>query len=84
MILELVAIWAIVIAAVVWFVRDERRERADADLKRAASYYAHAPKYRYASPQPEADVPVPARRAGGLTDDQRKFLAALASPKMPA
>jgi hypothetical protein len=47
MILQLVAIWAIVIASVVWFVRDELRLRRLARLSQAARFYAAAPQYRH-------------------------------------
>ena len=73
---ELLAMWAIVIVTVVWFFRDEKRRVADADLARSASYYAHAPKYRHVTAEP-IPVPVPIRRAGGLTEEQRAYLKAL-------
>ena len=73
---ELLAIWAIVITVLTWFVRDEKRLRAEADVARAASYYAHAAKYRHVTPQP-IPIPLPARRAGGLSEDQRRVLKAL-------
>ena len=72
MVLELLAIWAIVIATVIWFVRDERRLAADADLARAAAYYAHASKYRHAMVHSDP-VPQPRPRATGLSADQRAF-----------
>jgi hypothetical protein len=69
---EIVAIWAIIAATLVWFVRDERRRRAAA-LAEKARFYARAPKYRHVSvSEPLADlVPVPARRTGALTREQR-------------
>ncbi|MHA6689357.1 hypothetical protein [Devosia sp. A449] len=79
---ELLAMWAIVIATLVWFVRDERRVRAEAELERSARYYAHAPKYRHIRvEQPPAP---PQRRPGGLSAQQRAFMAALATAKAPA
>lgn len=72
MVLELLAIWAIVIVTVIWFVRDERRLAADADLARAAAYYAHASRYRHAVAQSDP-VPQPRPRQSGLTADQRAF-----------
>jgi hypothetical protein len=78
MLLQLLALWGIVIVAIIWFVRDERRLRADAELARAASYYAHAPKYRHVAADEPAAVPVPARQVGGLTKTQRQFLKAFA------
>lgn len=82
---ELMAIWAIVIATTVWFFRDERRLRAEAELQRAARYYAHAPKYRHVAVEPvEAPAPAPQRRTGGLNREQRAFIAALTAPKASA
>lgn len=73
---QLLAMWGIVIVTIVWFVRDERRLRADAALAKAARYYAHAPQYRHVA----VDEPVaaPARRLGGLTSRQREYLQAFA------
>ncbi|KRA47638.1 hypothetical protein [Devosia sp. Root635] len=82
---EVLAIWGIVIATTVWFFRDERRLRAEADLKQAARYYAHAPKYRHVSVEPaEAPAPAPQPRTGGLNREQRAFIAALTAPKASA
>jgi hypothetical protein len=44
---QVLAMWGIVIVTITWFVRDERRLRAEAKLAEAARYYAHAPKYRH-------------------------------------
>lgn len=72
---QLLAIWAVVILAVLWFRRDEKRRRADADLARAARYYAHAPAYRHVSPQMQM-LP-PTRRTGGLSPAQRALFKRL-------
>lgn len=69
---QLLAMWGIVIVTITWFVRDERRLRAEAALAEAARYYAHAPKYRHVTV--DEPVAVPARRVGGLTSKQREFL----------
>lgn len=74
---ELLAMWAIVIATVIWFIRDEKRLRAEAELKRAARYYAHAPQYRHVSVEPAGAPALPPRRTGGLTEVQRAFIAEL-------
>lgn len=74
---ELLAIWAIVIVAVTWFVRDEKRQEAEAAVARAARYYAHAPKYRHIPAEPIGMAMAPARRTGGLTPQQRAYLKAL-------
>ena len=73
---ELLAMWVIVISTLVWFIRDEKRLRADAALQRAARYYAHAPKYRHISVEPADSntVAAPALRTGGLSPDQRAFI----------
>ena len=73
---QLLALWGIVIVTITWFVRDERRLRVDAELAKAASYYAHAQKYRHLAV--DEPVPVPAQRVGGLSKTQREFLKALA------
>lgn len=80
---ELLAIWVIVSATVIWFIRDEKRVQAEADLERAARYYAHAPKYRHISPEPVETVTPPARRTGGLSQEQRDFIATLYAAKAP-
>lgn len=77
MVWQIFAMWAIVMATIIWFVRDERRLAANAAMARAATFYAHAPKYRYqASEQPAPAMPV--KRTGGLTENQRAFLEAFA------
>lgn len=82
---ELVAMWVIVIATVVWFVRDEKRLRAEAALERAARYYAHAPKYRHISTEPhQPPAAAPQRRTGGLSREQRAFIASMTKAKAPA
>ena len=79
---ELLAMWAIVIVTVVWFIRDERRLRAEDDLKRAARYYAHAPQYRHVTLEPtEVPVAKPRPRVGGLSREQRSFIAALSASR---
>ena len=77
MVWQLLAIWTIVIVTLIWFVRDEKRRVADAAMARAARYYAHAPRYRHAAPEPVVAPPAPPRRSGGLSDEQRRFLKAL-------
>jgi len=71
---ELLAMWGIVIATIIWFIRDERRLRAEAELKRAARYYAHAPQYRHVAVEPAAEPVMPQRRTGGLSREQRAFI----------
>ena len=69
---QLLALWAIVLVTVIWFVRDERRQRADARLARAARYYAHAPKFRHVS-RAERVTEQPKPRAGSLLRNDRAF-----------
>ena len=76
---ELLAMWAIVIATVIWFIRDEKRLRADAELQRAARYYAHAPKYRHVAVEPVTEPTLPPRRTGGLSSEQRAFIREFSS-----
>lgn len=79
---ELLAMLAIVIATLVWFVRDERRMRADEELAQSTQYYAHATKYRpVVVKQPPT---APQRRPGGLSAEQRAFMAALTATKARA
>lgn len=74
---EILAIWIIVILAITWFVRDEKRRKAELAIARAARYYAHAPKYRHRPAERfDAAPPEPPRRTGGLTETQRAFLKA--------
>lgn len=74
---EILAIWTIVILTINWFVRDEKRRRAELAIARAARYYAHAPKYRHRSVERfDAGLPAPVQRTGGLTESQRAFLKA--------
>ncbi|SMQ85857.1 hypothetical protein SAMN06295905_3150 [Devosia lucknowensis] len=71
MLWELAAIWIIVAATVVWFIRDERRLRFE-KLNERARAYATAPAWRH-QPAPIRRVsPQAAER--DLTDIQRKFL----------
>jgi hypothetical protein len=81
MILQVVLMWAIVIGTVIWFVRDERRLREEAEMAAAARYYAHAPQYRHVVAAAAVATPVdaPARRTGGLSQSQRDFLNAFAT-----
>jgi hypothetical protein len=80
MILQLVLMWGIVLATIVWFVRDERR-LAHARLDARARYFATAPQYRHLSVEPlEAPQP-PALRTGGLSRGQRSYFETLASKR---
>ncbi len=70
MILQLVAIWAIVIASLAWFVRDELRLRRLARLNRAARFYAAAPQYRHV--QVESDPVEDAARSRFIRELSRQ------------
>lgn len=71
MVWELLAIWAIVAATLVWFVRDEKRARFER-LAARARRYATGSAWRHREAAPQAPVARPAPR--GLTDIQRKFI----------
>ena len=49
-VLQLVAMWSIVGAAIAWFVRDEKR-RYDEALSARALVYARVPHYRHPAPR---------------------------------
>lgn len=76
MVWNLALMWAVVIVTLVLFLRSERRRRRDADIARAARFYAQARPLPRA-PRPE-EAPLPARRTGGLTEQQRAFLTSMA------
>lgn len=67
---ELAAIWLIVAATIVWFVRDEGRRRLGR-LTEQARVYATASSWQHR----EAAGPISAAQPGreALTDIQRKF-----------
>jgi hypothetical protein len=68
---QLLAIWAIVLSTIVWFVRDERRLESERVLVRAARYYAHAPQFRHATrPEP---VTLPKPRFGAIRHADRAY-----------
>jgi hypothetical protein len=82
---ELLALWMIVVGTVTWFIRDERRLRAEADIARAARYYAHAPKYRHVSAEVAEQPTLPPRRAaGGLSAEQREFMQSMLTARRMA
>lgn len=81
---ELLAIWLIVVATIIWFIRDEKRLRAEAELERAARYYAHAPQYRHVTPEPTDPIVPPRLRQGGLTKEEREILLGLTAPRARA
>ena len=70
---EILAIWLIVSATVIWFVRDERQRKSNAALARSAAYYAHAPQYQHRSVETPVSVPQPAVRRT-LDDRDRAFM----------
>lgn len=70
---QIFAIAVIIIATMIWFVRDERQMR-EQRLQERAQHFALAPAYRHQVPQRTLD-PVLVGRAG--TDKRRRFLSAL-------
>lgn len=80
---EILAMWAIVLTTIIWFIRDEKRLRSEAELKRAARYFAHAPQYRHLTVEP-AEAPLAAKplpRTGGLSREQRAFIEAFSTSR---
>lgn len=67
---QLLAIWAIVLSTIVWFVRDERRLEEEMVLARAARYYAHVPKRQSIRPEP---IPLPKPRSGPIRHSDRAY-----------
>lgn len=69
---QLLAMWVVVLATVIWFIRDERRRRADREIERAARYYAYAPRFRHVTraPTPEPVAQPQVRRTSVLRNDQ--------------
>ncbi|KFC68778.1 hypothetical protein FF80_01732 [Devosia sp. LC5] len=68
---QLLAIWAIVVSTIVWFVRDERRLESERALVRAARYYAHVPMRRQIN-RPEA-IPLPKPRSSAIRHSDRAY-----------
>lgn len=71
--LEIAAIWVIVLVTTVWFVRDERRLQEER-VRARARHFALSPAHRYKAP---ADAPVPVSVAvpnRGLSSAQRRYL----------
>jgi hypothetical protein len=70
---ELIAIWIIIAAVVVWFVRDERQKRLSGLMEQARSF-ATDPAFRHR--EPESAMVSPARMpvADDLTPTTRSFL----------
>ena len=77
MVFQLVAMWLIVVATVVWFVRDER-QRSASKLRLQARHFAVTPHYRGTYREPEVVLPPPLRRPT-LSAADRAFFADFAS-----
>tara|TARA_R110002020_G_scaffold102381_2_gene240448 strand:+ start:1228 stop:1479 length:252 start_codon:yes stop_codon:yes gene_type:complete len=76
---QIVAIWAVVMVTITWFVRDERRLIANASLAQARFLYGPP---HYTAPVPEAaaasaTAAAPGRPIRELGRDGRAFLEAL-------
>lgn len=76
MIWQVLLMWVLVIATLVWFVRDERRLKAEAAQAQARQFNRTRPRGPIFGPRP-MDVPLAARRTGGLTVAQRCALMTL-------
>ena len=71
MVWEVVAIWVIVTATIVWFIRDERAVRLE-KLDQQARLYATGAAWRHRAP-PIRRIPAQLSTRD-LTDVQRRFL----------
>lgn len=80
MVLNLLLMWAVVIATLVWFVRDERRRAEERRFRRLAAMVRSARPPVRIPPRAMPLAPVPAlpHRTGGLSEQQRVFFAKLA------
>ncbi|WP_193337467.1 hypothetical protein [Devosia beringensis] len=80
---QILAMWAVAMVTIAWFVRGERQLIANATLAQAAFLYApqRAPHDDYESDlSVDAPIPRPAplpRRSDGLSRAERDFLKAL-------
>jgi len=74
---QILAMWAVAMVTIAWFVRGERQLIANATLAQAAFLYApqRAPHDDYESDL-SVDAPLP-RRSDGLSRAERDFLKAL-------
>ena len=72
MIFQVVAMWLIVLATIVWFRRDEKRRR-DGALSAQALAYAKTPYYRHPAPAESAPSMPIARQAGLRAADRAYF-----------
>lgn len=77
---QILAIWAVVMVTITWFVRDERQLLANASLAQARFLYG-APHYTTPTPAAadpaSAPVAAPPRPARELGRDGKAFLEAL-------
>ncbi|MHA6299612.1 hypothetical protein [Devosia sp. CAU 1758] len=73
---EVLAIWAIVAATLVWFVRDEKRLRLDR-LAARARQFATGSAWRHRDAAPPTPVPAPRPAPRSATDIQRRFIEEL-------
>lgn len=71
MVWELLAIWAVIAAAFVWFLRDERKAQRQKLYERARAL-ATTPAWH--QPRTAAPAPVTPRDPQRQTEIQRKFL----------
>lgn len=76
MIWQLLLMWVLVVATLVWFIRDERRRKAEAAQAKARQFNSTRPRGPIFGPG-SVPVPLDARRTGGLTAKQRRDLMKL-------
>lgn len=68
---ELLAIWAVVAAVIVWFFREERKEKNDR-LNERAREFARTPAWH--TPRPVQPIPVARHDTQRMTEIHRKFI----------
>lgn len=72
---QILAIWAIVMGTITWFIRDERRLIANATMAQAAFFYERPRADESEGPALAQGHPLPRRH--GLSSADRQFLKAL-------
>lgn len=80
MIFQVLAMWGIVGATIVWFMRDEKRRR-DTALSARALVYAKAPHYRHQVADEAVQPAMPLARQAGLSAADRAYFEMLRKAK---
>jgi len=78
---QILAIWTVVMATIVWFVHSERQLLANASMAQAALLYGQGrrqPEVAPAAPEEPVAAPAPTpRRSEGPSRAEREFVKAL-------